>query len=109
MKQVTKKAELAKLTKLFANMPLNQKQLCEGLFDNAAYMIEKLGELQKQINEDGMTAVWNNGGGQGGLRKSPAVEIYNTMIKNYTAIIKQLNECMPPEDGVDALDEFCDG
>ena len=49
--------------------------------DEAAFMAASLYELRKIINEKGYTEV----------------EIYNTMIKNYSAIIKQLTDLLPKE------------
>ena len=102
------KAEYNTLTALFAAMPDNKKQLNKGLFENAAYMKVKLKELQEEIDSSGLTDMWEGGGGQKGLRKSPAADLYNTTVKNYLAIIKHLTDCLPENPDQDAADEMDD-
>ena len=102
------KAEYDSLTALFASMPDNKKRLNNGLFENAAYMKVKLKELQEEINTSGLTDMWEGGGGQKGLRKSPAADLYNTTVKNYLAIIKHLTDCLPENPDQDAADEMDD-
>ena len=61
----------------------------------AAFMHVELEELQKVIEEEGCVCEYKNGQNQYGTKKSPEVDVYNTMIKNYTAIIKTLAELAP--------------
>lgn len=65
--------------------------------DEAAFMAASLYELRKIINEKGYTEEYQNGANQKGIKKRSEVEIYNTMIKNYSAIIKQLTDLLPKE------------
>ena len=65
--------------------------------DEAAFMAASLYELRKIINEKGYTEEDQNGANQKGIKKCSEVEIYNTMIKNYSAIIKQLTDLLPKE------------
>ena len=65
--------------------------------DEAAFMAASLYELRKIINEKGYTEEYQNGANQKGIKKCSEVEIYNTMIKNYSAIIKQLTDLLPKE------------
>ena len=39
---------------------------------------------------------YQNGANQWGKKKSAEADVYNTMIKNYTAIIKTLTDMAPP-------------
>lgn len=98
--------EFEQLSKLFEKIPANKKRLCAGLIENAAYMKIKLAELQDEIEENGITDEWHGGGGQHGLRKSPAADLYNTMIKNYLAVIKKLAEYLPEDMSKDEFDEW---
>ena len=52
-------------------------------------MAASLKELEAAINEKGYTDEYQNGESQRGTKKAPEVEIYNTMVKNYTAAIKR--------------------
>lgn len=65
--------------------------------DEAAFMAASLYELRKIINEKGYIEEYQNGANQKGIKKCSEVEIYNTMIKNYSAIIKQLTDLLPKE------------
>ena len=65
--------------------------------DEAAFMAASLYELRKIINEKGYTEEYQNGANQKGIKKCSEVEIHNTMIKNYSAIIKQLTDLLPKE------------
>ena len=79
--------------------------------DEAAFMAASLYELRKIINEKGYTEEYQNGANQKGIKKCSEVEIYNTMIKNYSAIIKQLTDLLPKEQEKNAppLDDGFEG
>jgi hypothetical protein len=76
-------------------MPANTLQSAAPLIKNAAFMTITLEDLQAVINEHGAVSQYKNGENQFGTKKSPEVEIYNTMIKNYSSIIKQLTDLLP--------------
>lgn len=69
-------------------------------------MAESLDELQETIREKGFTEEYQNGANQHGIKKCSEVEIYNTMIKNYMGVIKQLVDLLP--DGESGGDELLD-
>jgi hypothetical protein len=54
-----------------------------------------LDDLQDKINEIGVVSEYQNGQNQWGTKKSPEVEVYNAMIKNYMGVIKQLTDLIP--------------
>ena len=60
-------------------------------------MAASLYELRKTIDKKGYTEEYQNGANQKGVKKCSEVEIYNTMIKNYSAIVKQLTDLIPKE------------
>ncbi len=79
------------------------------LIKNVAFMTVTLEDLKEQINEEGCVVEYKNGENQYGTKKNPAVETYNTMLKNYTAAYKTLSDMIPkPEetDKTDKLDDF---
>ena len=102
------KAEKQKLTRLFAKMDTKQKRAVQSLIENAAFMAATLWDLQETMNREGVVSEYQNGEHQCGTKKSPEVEIYNTMIKNYAAVMKQITDMLPetppPEVGEDELD-----
>lgn len=89
------KAEFNKLKRLFKEMDKDTMTTVISLIRNAAFMIVTLEDLQETINIIGPVSEYQNGENQFGTKKSPEVEIYNTMIKNHMTIIKQLSDLLP--------------
>lgn len=92
-----KSKELQKLKKIFKDIEPGKQKTVEKLISNAAFMAESLDELQDTIREKGFVEEYHNGANQSGIKKCSEVEIYNTMIKNYSSIIKQLVDLLPNE------------
>lgn len=84
--------EMAKLKQTFSKMDVKTKKAVHSLVVNAAFMIVTLEDLQEDINLNGVTEEYQNGKDQFGIKKSAAVEVYNTMIKNHLAVMKQLTD-----------------
>lgn len=89
------KKEFAKLKKLLSDIPKDKASSVESLVKNAAFMSVTLDDLQDKINEIGVVSEYQNGENQWGTKKSPEVEVYNSMIKNYMGVIKQLTDLVP--------------
>lgn len=95
------------LAKVFAELDEKRRDTVEKLIDNAAFMAVQLEDLREKILAEGVTSEYQNGENQFGTKKSPEVEVYNTMIKNYTTIIKTLCDMLPAENtGASALLQF---
>lgn len=94
------------LTKQFSKLDTKRKKIVSSLIDNAAFMAVKLEELRSQIDQVGMVSEYQNGANQWGTKKSPEIEIYNTIIKNHMTIIKQLTDLLPKEEQKEADDGF---
>ena len=99
--------ELNKLKKIFKDIEPGKRQTVEKLISNAAFMAESLDDLQETIREKGFVEEYQNGANQYGVKKCSEVEIYNTMIKNYSSIIKQLIDLLP-NDSKGSGDELLD-
>jgi len=106
-----KSKELKKLEKIFKDIEPSKRQTVEKLIENAAFMAESLAELQEIIREKGFVEEYHNGANQSGVKKCSEVEIYNTMIKNYSSIVKQLVDLLPngAVSGGDELLDFISG
>ena len=112
MGEVKKKSkELSKLKKIFKDIEDSKKKTAEKLIENVAFMAESLDQLQEIIKEKGFTEEYQNGANQYGVKKCSEVEIYNTMIKNYSSVIKQLVDLLPNGSGSggDELLDFISG
>lgn len=102
------KLEKNKLSRQYLKLDPRTKKVAASLIENAAFMIVTLEDLQKTINENGVITEYQNGENQWGTKKSPEVEIYNTMIKNHMVIMKQLTDLLPEEDKTPKDDGFED-
>lgn len=104
--------EIKKLNRLFTKIDVKTKKAVQYLIKNAAFMAITLEDLQETINTNGIVSEYQNGENQWGTKKSPEVEIYNTMIKNYASVVKQLTDLLPKQDKPvedDGFDEFVKG
>ena len=100
------KKETTRLNKLFKDLDENKKKLAKNLIENAAFMSITLEDLKKDIVKYGVKETYVNGKDQYGFKESIESKTYNTMIKNYMNIIKQLNDMLPQEKKIDEKDEF---
>ena len=91
------KKEFNRLKRIFKALPKNQLTSVQSLMKNAAFMAVTLEDLQKAINENGVISEYQNGENQWGTKKSPEVDVYNTMIKNYSSVVKQLCDFLPDQ------------
>ena len=107
-KQKRIKKEIDKLKKLFKDLEKDKMDTAISLINNASFMMVTLEDLQNHINEHGAVSEYKNGENQFGTKKSPEVDIYNTMIKNHMAIIKQLTDLLPKGEKIegDGFEEF---
>ena len=103
-KKITK--ETNKLKKLFKELPENKKRMAEKLIENASFMSITLDELKEDIKIYGVKETYVNGKDQFGFKESIESKTYNTMVKNYMNIIKQLNDMLPEDKKINEDDEF---
>ena len=80
-------------------MDIQVKKSIQAVIENAAFMAITLSELQDYLNENGLTVEYQNGENQFGIKKSPEIEIYNTMIKNFVSTMKSLTDLLPKQIG----------
>ncbi len=98
--------EKKRLFSIFKDLPKNKKDTVSGLIDNAAFMSVQMQLMADRITEEGVTIKYQNGENQWGFKKSPDVETYNSFIKQYTTIIKQLVDMLPVEATKDIREEI---
>lgn len=100
--------EVRRLKKIFDNIDEDKKKIVQGLFENAAFLSTQMKLMMSRINEDGVTIKYQNGENQWGYKKSPDVDTYNSFIKQYTTIIKQLTDLLPKDNTIeiDPIEEF---
>lgn len=89
------KQEINRINGFLKEIEPKVKKGVKSLIDNVAYMAVTLRELRDDINQEGLITEYQNGENQFGTKKSPKVEIYNTMVKNYTSSFKTLLDLLP--------------
>ena len=89
------KKEVAKLTRIFKTLSTGTKNSITNLINEAAFMSVSLAELRAIINKKGYIEEYQNGENQKGIKKAAEVDIYNSLIKHYMAIMKQLLDLLP--------------
>lgn len=90
-------AELDRIGRYFETMDENQKAIISPLVQNSAFMRVTLEELQQKITEEGVVEQYQNGANQFGMKQSAALQSYNTLVKNYASVTKQLFSLLPAE------------
>ncbi|MEL3973058.1 hypothetical protein AAEO50_12300 [Rossellomorea oryzaecorticis] len=107
-KEVQKKIkkELRRLNNIFKDIEQGKKDTVRSLIENAAFMSVILDELQQHIAENGTVSEYQNGANQWGTKISPEAQIYNSMIKNHMAIVKQLTDLLKDDDKDEDDDEL---
>jgi len=97
-----------KLKTIIADIDENKKRVLETALERIAFMIVELKELEFEIAEKGCTEIYQNGANQSGVKVSAASQVYNSLVKNYTALMKEILSNLPKESKQDknALMEF---
>lgn len=105
-RQIT--TEKNKLIKIFQNRDESIKKIANPLIENASYMKVELSHLKKYNIKNGIKEFYMNGKGQFGYKESVESKTYNTMMKNYLSVIKQLNDMLPKGETIPNDDGFED-
>lgn len=102
--------ERERLERIFSSLDEKRLDTAKNLIENAAFMAVTLEDLSDTISKNGVISEYKNGENQYGTKKSPEVEVYNTMIKNYTQITLALCKLLPEENQeANALLDFVKG
>ncbi|MCJ7856244.1 hypothetical protein MUJ63_08000 [Lachnospiraceae bacterium NSJ-143] len=90
-------AEYKRLSRLFADIDEKKRKIVDGLMRRAAFMKATLEDLEKKISDEDVLDLFKQGEYEY-YREHPALKSYNTTIKNYSSVIKQLTELRPKEE-----------
>lgn len=89
-KEELSSAKREKLLKDIGKLDKNLFNIASGLIDEISFMYAELTDLKEIIKKSGAVEVYQNGANQFGLKKSAATDAYNTTLKNYVVVNKQL-------------------
>lgn len=98
--------EKRKISRLFAKMDKNKRDVVEKLIENVSFMSITLDELKEDINIYGVKETYMNGNNQFGFKESIESKTYNAMLKNYMNAIKQLIDLLPDEEKKNAGEDL---
>lgn len=90
--------EFNRLSKIFEEIDPDKRGVVLNLMQNAAFMNTSLRDLQDLIAQDGWVSTYDNGGGQGGQKQSPASSSYMKLVATYNSVIKTLLDLLPKSD-----------
>lgn len=90
------KQEINRLKKLYKEFEVTKKKTLEGLIQNAAFMKIHLDELMEGLINEGLIVIFKQGK-QVMKIKNQKFDIYNSMVKKYAAVMKQLIDLIPEE------------
>lgn len=104
-----KTADIKDLRKVFEAINDEKSKLALSLLDKAEFLEETLQELKVRVKLDGVVTEMCQGD-YTIERENPALKSYNTTVKNYTSVIKQLNDMLPTKEIVndDGFEKFGD-
>ena len=101
--------EIKKLRNIYKDIDEDQFITVEELINRASYLLVLLQEYEKDIDENGYVELFSQSKNQEPYeRERPVVRLYNTTIKNYQSIIRQLSQLIPndvktTDDGFDSF------
>lgn len=100
-----KLSNIDELKKVFNKMNDNRSKLALSLLDKAEFLEQTLQNLKSEVIKFGVITVMCQGSYEID-RENPALKSYNVTVKNYTSVIKQLNDMLPAEDNTPKDDGF---
>lgn len=92
------KKEIRKLNKLFESIEEDKKKtLVKSVIEEAAFLKIALLQAKEEIKSEGLTTETKNAS-QHFIKAHPSTTIYEKYARQYTQIINQLIEHLPPEE-----------
>ena len=103
-KKVLAYEDLKTLKETFEKMDNDKSKLALSLLDEAYFCGDTLKKLKEKVEKDGVVTEMCQGN-YNIDRENPALKSYNTTIKNYQALIKQITDLLPNQND-DNGDDF---
>ena len=102
----SKEVDLKSIKMTIDTLENDKKVMCTSLLNELIFMKTTLDDLKKEIEKNGVVTKMCQGK-YDIERANPALNQYNTLMKNYSSCIKQLNDLLPKEiDNYDTFDEY---
>lgn len=85
---------MATMSQMCSGIPEHERPYVRELAANALFMRRKLKELRADLAGQDPYIPYDNGGGQTGIRRNPAFDAYESLLKSYTATLRELREIL---------------
>lgn len=108
-KKVPKISNFAEISAKIRTLEGGKRELAESLFNKLKFIDCEIEKLQEVLLVKGWVEPYQNGANQGGMKKSSEGEAYNSLIKSYNMLIKQLSDLLPEKVESDELVDFLKG
>ena len=82
---------------------VHRQPIANNIYNELLFLQRTLDKLKQEIDENGTTTLFKQGA-QEFIRENPALKGYNTTIKNYSNLYKQLIDMLPPVEPVEKED-----
>lgn len=89
--------EYERISSYYVDLSEGQAAIIYPLIKSAAVMRMALEDLAEFFIKEGTVEAYQNGEHQKGLKQSAALQAYNSTVKNYAGVIKQLYGLLPRE------------
>lgn len=100
--------EMKQLKRSLKVIPKERQPIAQNIYNELLFIQNTLDKLKNEVEEQGTQTLFKQGQ-QEFLRENPSLKGYNTTIKNYSNLYKQLIDLMPqvkPVEEKDPLVEF---
>ena len=87
------------MRQILSKVPEDKKAIAGRLADELIFMQETLSDLRDQIRESGAVEHFKQGK-QEFDRVSPAMSTYNSTLKQYSTLMKQLTDLLPKDEQI---------
>lgn len=98
-------SNIKELKNTFEQLDDDKSRLALSLLDKAEFLEDTLQELKTKVKLNGVVTEMCQGD-YSIERENPALKSYNTTVKNYTSVIKQLNDMLPSKENQNKDDGF---
>lgn len=82
------------IDELVERLPDHERTHIRELAEDALFMRDKLAETRQELEGQSLTIPYDNGGGQEGVRKNPAFDAYEALMRSYQSVVSQLRELL---------------
>lgn len=95
--------EMKQLKRILKVIPKDRQPIAQNIYNELLFIQNTLDKLKSEVEENGTTTLFKQGQ-QEFIRENPALKGYNTTIKNYSNLYKQLIDLLPPVKPVEETD-----